>query len=194
MQGIMKRIGILGSMFDPPHWGHFLVSEQVLEKGPGLDEVWLMPAHSHPFNKKSLPAHHRLEMTKFLEAQGMKLAKDEVVRKGVSYTIDTVRTLTQKHPHEFWWIIGSDNLEDISKWRKSEELIQKVPFIVFPRPGYPITHAPSSFHIVKKEHVIVSGVSSTDIRNRVAKGKSIRGLVPDGVAEYIARNDLYKST
>lgn len=185
-----RRIGVLGSMFDPPHWGHFLVAEQVLEHRPDISDIWLMPAHTHPFHKQSTDPSHRLAMVRFLESSHMVVADDEIVRKGVSYTIDTVQMLKKNYSHEFFWIIGSDNLADFDKWKESKKLSASIPFLVFPRPGYPITNLPSGFSVIPGD-VVVSGISSTDIRNRVKNGKSIRGLVPDEISCYIKDHGLY---
>nr|MBP9719374.1 adenylyltransferase/cytidyltransferase family protein [Candidatus Levybacteria bacterium] len=91
------KIAILGGSFDPPHVGHLLVAQQI-KRLLNIDQVWLMPTYSHPFNKSLSTSAHRLAMVKLLEDDTIKASSFEIQKKGVSYTIDTLKALTKEHP------------------------------------------------------------------------------------------------
>jgi nicotinate-nucleotide adenylyltransferase len=198
------KIGVLGGSFDPPHIGHSLIAQQIQEIY-SLDEIWLMPTFRHPFEKKTESSDHRLAMTKFLENKFIKTSTIEIDQKQVSYTIDTVRKLTKKYPdHSFYWIIGSDQLAQVKKWKDWKELFKTSQFIVFPRPyekenmeevvkeAFGLDAVPGNIQLVPVKDVVLIDISSTKVRNRVKSGKSIHYMVDPQVESYIKKEKLYK--
>ncbi len=102
-----KKIGCLGLSADPPHSGHLEIARLLLRKGL-VDEVWLIPCYRHSFGKPLSSPEDRWQMAKLLEGRGVKVSDVELLRKGKSYTIDTIKTLKEKHPdYQFFWVIGS---------------------------------------------------------------------------------------
>jgi nicotinate (nicotinamide) nucleotide adenylyltransferase len=197
------KIAILGGSFDPPHVGHILVATQV-KKMLNIDQVWLMPTFSHPFNKHMLPAKQRLTMTKLLEDDQIKVSDFEIHKKGVSYTINTLQTLSKLYEqHTFFWIIGSDQISDFPKWKDWEEIITKFHLIIYARGESPkeleekvkvawgLFTVPGTIHILDTKDVLISPVSSTSIRELRKKNLPVKGHVPKKVEEYILENDLY---
>lgn len=190
---MIKRTAILGGRFDPPHWGHYWVAKQVLESDLKIDEVWFMPTYIHAWTKAYASALDRVKMLGFLEEEKIITSKIEISRPKTSYTIETIEELKKIPDREFFWIVGSDALADFSKWRNAAKLARKIPFIVFPRGGFPITKVlPPGFRVVKNPHAFVTNVSATFIRERLSKGLSVRGLIPENVEQHIFDNGLYQ--
>ncbi len=186
------KVGILGGSFDPPHFGHLLVTRQIREI-VGLDEVWLMPYFAHNWDKTISSAADRLALAKLIEEEGIKVSDEEITQANKSYTLDTVRRLKAKFTHTFFWIIGSDILREFSRWKEPEQLVKETTFLVFPRNGYPIpTTLPVGFQVVASSDLVTSNLSSTIVRNRLTKGLSVVGLIPEAVIRYIQEHKLYK--
>lgn len=197
------KVGIMGGTFDPIHFGHLRMAESARESF-SLDEVLFIPAAKppHKVEKHISPEVHRLMMT-YLATQSNKffqVSPMEFLREGLSYTLDTVDALHEKYGAgtELFFIIGGDSMADLYKWYKAQKLLQKVNFIAAARPGVEVHldelqnffGADSMKHI----HQIISPgleISSTELRERVKNGKSIKYLVPHIVEEYIIKNRLY---
>jgi nicotinate-nucleotide adenylyltransferase len=185
------KVGILGGSFDPPHFGHLLLARQTREIF-GLDEVWLMPYFAHSWDPTLSPAEDRLAMARLIEEPGIVVSEEETGEKAVNYTIDTVRRLKAKHKHEFFWIVGSDILDEFERWKDHEVLSREVPFLVFPRNGYPASSSlPPGFRLIDSHDIITSNISSTIVRKRLQKQHSVVGLVPESVLAYISKHKLY---
>lgn len=186
------NIAILGGRFDPPHWGHFWIARQVLEKGPGISEVWLLPVHTHAWKPAIAEPADRLHMVKLLETDKIKVSEIEIERAGISYTIETIKYLKENFPRDkFYWIVGSDALADFFRWRQSAKLAQQIPFLVFPRSGYPIKILPFGMQKINEAEIIQTNLSSTHVRERLRNKLSIYGLVPSPVEYYINQKKLY---
>ena len=187
------KIGILGGSFDPPHFGHLLLARQTREI-VGLDEIWLMPYFAHSWDQTLSLVEDRLTMTRYIEEPGIVVSDEETNQKAVNYTIDTVRRLKSKHHHKFYWIVGSDILGEFERWKDHDELLHEVPFLVFPRNGYPTpTTPPSGFQLIYSPDIIASNISSTIVRKRLQRGHSVVGLVPEKVLSYIKDHKLYEN-
>lgn len=194
-----RRIGLFGGSFNPPHIAHLLVAEFVREQFD-LDRVLWIANFQSPLKRVEdvAPAHHRVAMTR-LAIDGnerFRLSNIEIDRGGVSYTIDTIRTLQDAHPQvDFRLIVGSDSLADFEEWREPEEILERVRLIVFRRPGTEQT-APFAGTEDRTEFADAPllELSGTVIRNRIHAGKSIRYMVPDPVRSYVDEHDLYRST
>src|SRR5215467_10478647 len=133
------RIGLFGGSFDPVHLGHLLVAQTAREELE-LDRLFFIPAARSPFKpeQEPTPAHERLRLLR-LALAGMPwctLDEQEIQRGGTSYTIDTVRDYTARFPGaELFYLIGSDHVGQLSKWRAAEELARLLSFAVITRPG-----------------------------------------------------------
>jgi nicotinate-nucleotide adenylyltransferase len=192
------KIAILGGSFNPPHFGHLLVAEQLLGF-MGVNNVWLMPCFKHPFGKKILPAKHRLAMAMFLANHQIKVSDFEIKLNKTSYTIDTLESLSTTFPKdEFFWVIGSEQLDDLDKWKNWHELIKKYRLIVFPREistkkiKNKLLEDNRNLIPFYSDDVVVSNVSSTLIRDKIKKSQSLKHLVPEKVEKYIKKNHLYQ--
>jgi nicotinate-nucleotide adenylyltransferase len=194
------KIGLMGGTFDPIHLGHLLAAERALEE-TGLDEVWFMPTNVSP-HKQHAPmasAEQRWEMVVLASAAHpqFRAIDDELRRGGVSYTIDTMKEMTQKHPNDsFYFIIGADMVQYLPQWYRIEELCRLVSFIGLHRPGWELdTEQLPDFvkSAVMTAPMPMIDISSTEIRERRQQGKSIRFLVERNVYEYIEENELYGS-
>lgn len=187
------NIAILGGRFDPPHFGHLWVARQVLERGPEINEVWLMPTYNHPWKKSYADSKDRLHMLKHFEDEKIKTSSLEVEKGGTSYTIETVDLLKTQNPNTtFYWVVGSDAISDFSKWRASQKLALHIPFLVFPRSGYPVKLVPVGMKLINGEDLVQTNLSSTHIRQRVKENKTIKGFVHPEVEAFIKQRNLYK--
>ncbi|MFC1646955.1 nicotinate (nicotinamide) nucleotide adenylyltransferase [Patescibacteria group bacterium] len=187
----IKKIGILGSSFDPPHFGHLLVARQTREV-VGLDEVWMMPYFAHSWDDSIAPPSDRLEMVRLIEESGIIASDEEIKHKKKSYTVETIKRLKKKHDHDFYFIVGSDIMPEFNQWKQPDELIKLVNFLIFPRNGYPLPeNLPNGFEVVSSSELVTSNLSSTIVRNRFKKGLSVVGLIPEKVLAYIDKHNLY---
>ena len=186
-----KQVGILGGNFNPVHYAHLVMGEQV-GQALGLDKVYFMPEYLPPHvdEKKTIPAEHRLAMLELAIADNPRFAVEttELERKGKSYTVDTMRELTAKNPDtNYYFIIGGDMVNYLPKWHQIDELMELVTFVGVRRPEVPID---SSYPIIWID-IPLMDVSSTTIRKKVQQGCSVRYLLPDNVLHYIQEKGLY---
>lgn len=191
MKKFKKRIGLFGFSANPPHNGHLKIARILLRRN-AVDEVWLIPCYEHSFGKPLCLPKHRWEMTKFLEEPGITACDIEILRKGISYTADTVRILKRKYPeYQFFWILGSDIVKSgkYKKWKDWRKLSLSVNFLIVLRPGFMVKKLPSGFILADGEG---SSISSTEIRKRIKRGLSTDGLVPSKIKEYIKKHNLYR--
>ncbi|MCM3788496.1 nicotinate-nucleotide adenylyltransferase [Domibacillus indicus] len=187
----MKKVGILGGTFNPPHVGHLIAANEALH-ALDLDEIRFMP-NSLPPHKK-LAGHvddeHRLRMTE-LAIEGndcFRIETIEIQRAGVSYTIDTMRELIKREPEKsFYFIIGADMIEYLPKWRDIDELSRLVTFVGVKRPGYS-TETPYPVLLIDTPEI---HLSSTVLREKAASNKTLHYLMPETVIRYIKENGLY---
>lgn len=188
----MKRVGILGGTFDPPHFGHLIIAEVVRET-LDLEEIWFMPANEPPHKQKAMMAgNDRINMVNVAikDNQYFKNIDIELKRTGKSYTLDTMQTLKNKHPDtEFYFIIGADMVEYLPHWHKIEELLKIVTFVGVNREGY---GTESPYPVIKVDVPMVD-ISSTFIRQRLKDNLTIKYIVPDAVYTYIKDNRLYEN-
>ncbi len=205
----LGRVGIFGGTFDPIHNGHLEVASAAL-RTHCLGEIIFVPARRQP-HKDARPkasAEHRLAMIGLAigGTPAFSVSDCELKRPGKSFTIDTVRELGQQlgQATEIFFIVGSDSVSDLPAWRDVRELSNLCTLVVAARPGWPLDSLDALPHHLPAERVAAvkraairstsSAVSATEVRRRVGSGRSIAGLVPDAVANYIARNKLYRVT
>lgn len=179
------RIAIVGGSFDPIHDGHIQMANQSLQ-GLGVDEVWFMPTSSTPLKDHDLTLdQERLAMIDLVvkKSPKFKVCTLELERAGKSYTYDTLKELIERYPeHEFYWIIGNDQLVQFDKWYHADELVKMAHFVCFDRDG---KLADSKYDIMCMRMPSVP-VSSSEIR----MGNKLNYL-PEEVLRYIYRNRLY---
>ncbi|WP_068616150.1 nicotinate-nucleotide adenylyltransferase [Paenibacillus tuaregi] len=193
----MRRIGIMGGAFDPIHVGHLLVAEAARDQF-ALEEVWFMPSHLPPHKRKAgVSGQMRLEMVTEAIAgnPAFKPLDIELKRGGISYTIDTMKELQRLHPDiRFHFIIGADMINYLPKWEGIEELVQMVTFIGLQRPGSMLELDSLPEYIeeaVCLAEMPLVDISSSLIRKRIARGQSVRYMVPESVYEYMIRSGIY---
>ena len=199
MMATMKRrrrqkVGILGGTFNPIHIGHLLIAQDALEQA-GLDRVVFIPSATPPHKRLegNASARQRLAMVEAAVAGNEAFAVDdlEIRRGGASYTVETLTELRRREPGaDFYFIIGSDSLPELTTWKDFERLAKLCRFVVVTRPGFEPGKAPKPV-----KPLVVFGhmcdVASRDVRARRRRGQSIRYLVPEAVVRYIARRKLY---
>nr|WP_194949924.1 nicotinate-nucleotide adenylyltransferase [Anoxybacillus flavithermus] len=188
----VKRVGILGGTFDPPHYGHLLIADDVRTELQ-LDEIWFMPNYIPPHKDKQVTDHvHRVHMLRAAIANQphFRVETIELERKERSYTYDTIVLLKQRYPDTmFYFIIGGDMVEYLPNWYRIDELVQLVQFVGVKRPGYSLR---TPYPIIEVD-VPTFAVSSSLIRERIQSGKSVTYLLPEAVQLYIKENRLYET-
>ena len=187
--------GILGGTFDPPHNGHLVVAEFARAE-LGLNKVLFLPAASPPHKTQDVvsPAAHRLEMVRLAVSGNAGFVVDdrEIQRGGVSYTVDTLEELTSEGRFgALVLLIGEDNMRDFSTWKNPSRISTLSRIVVMTRPGFALEEETRSRYQMTVCSVPEIGISARDIRRRVSEGRSIRYLVPEPVASYIAEHGLY---
>jgi nicotinate-nucleotide adenylyltransferase len=193
------RLGLFGGTFDPIHLGHLRAAENALE-GLELDRVAFVPAATPPHRAEpSSSALDRYAMTALATAGHPRFAVSDVElrRDGPSYTVDTVAGLRRESPeYDVFVIVGSDTLPEMATWKEHERLMTLCTVAVVARPGEALSSSGRSGGEQPKGVARVDGpglaISASDIRARVRQRKSVRYLVPDAVADYIAKKRLYQ--
>ena len=189
----MRRVGILGGTFDPPHIGHAIIANEVLT-ALQLDEILFMPNHTPPHKEKtnSVSNQDRVEMIKLTIEGNPKFSIElkELKTPGTSYTFNTMKSLVEEEPDTaFYFIIGADMIEYLPKWYRIDELVELVQFVGVERPPYK-TKSAYPITMVDAPNIYLS---SSDIRRKVRKGASIKYLVTPAVEKYIGEHSLYES-
>ncbi len=184
------KVGVLGGAFNPPHLGHLILAQEAYES-LCLDKVLFIPTYASPHKQSpKVSAQIRMEMVK-LAIEGnehFEISDIEIKREGVSYTIDTLRQLQKiNKDYELYLIIGSDLANDFSTWKDFELIKQLVKRIVAERREFPLEHKDGFTHL----DMTPVGISSSEIRKHLQKGRSVRYLVKGNVGEYIKQHKLY---
>ncbi len=200
------RIGILGGSFDPPHVAHLLIAQDARE-ALELDLLLVVPAATQPLKQDGrTPAVDRLAMVErcFAGLEGITVDPIEIERGGLSFTVDTVEAFRGRWPTaEFYLLIGDDVVATLPRWREPARLLSMVQLVVLHRETADERAGVASSGIETGSSVVQAvrsaprlatrrvDVSSTEIRERVRSGRSIRGFVPAAVEAYIASVGLY---
>jgi len=198
----MKRYGIFGGSFNPPHVGHTILAENIREQ-LSLDKVLFIPSGKHALKDdiSVRNAEHRLNMARLafekdphFEVSDIEIEK---AKQGITnYTVDTLIDLYNQYKDDFikiYLIVGIDNLIEFPKWKNPHKLFLISEVIVMNRPGFLVQDVSDEFSR-KARYVSVPmlEISSTDIRFRIMEGKSIKYLVDPGVEDYILKHNLFK--
>ncbi|BCJ63818.1 nicotinate-nucleotide adenylyltransferase [Polymorphospora rubra] len=193
-----RRIGIMGGTFDPIHHGHLVAASEVADRF-GLDEVVFVPT-GQPWQKEDVPvspAEDRYLMTVVATASNprFQVSRADVDRDGPTYTVDTLRDLRAEYGPDtrLFFITGADALDKILSWKDTDQMFELAHFIGVTRPGFELSAAHLPDDAVSLVRVPAMAISSTDCRARVAAGKPVWYLVPDGVVQYIAKRRLYQT-
>ena len=190
------KICLFGGTFDPPHIGHLLIAQTVCE-AENFDKILFIPAYTPPHKNNITAVKHRIEMVKLAISNNpnFEYSDADIVRKGVSYTIDTILDIKQKYGlknGEVYYLIGSDSLIDLKNWKDSKEILKECNVIVAIRPGFRPSDIP---HWILQEvhfaNIPRFELSSTKIRSRWVKDLTIRYMVTLPIWEYINKNNLY---
>jgi len=205
------RLGVFGGTFDPVHIGHLLVADAVVE-ALGLDRLLFVPAQRSPL-KADDPRATDADRVAMLEAATagdgrFTVHRVDLDRPPPSYTVDTLRLLAEAHPGaELTFVVGLDSFLDLSRWRDPAGIAALAHLAVVDRPGIAASSAERDVRLSAATATLPAllgrwtlidapliDLSATDIRRRVADGKSIRWRVPEVVADHIAKHDLYRRT
>ncbi|SNS34809.1 nicotinate-nucleotide adenylyltransferase [Anaerovirgula multivorans] len=201
---ITHRYGIMGGTFDPIHLGHLFVAETALYN-LNLDKVIFIPTGNPPHkNSKDITiAHHRLIMTAVAINSNPKfeLSNIEVMRRGQSYTADTIKQLLMQYGEniELYFITGTDAFMEMSTWKDCAYLFRTMKTVVATRLGYDDESFNEKVHFFNKKYnasiinmsIPILEISSSDIRERIRQKLSIKYLVTEGVEKYIKKHHLY---
>ena len=192
----------MGGTFDPIHNGHIAIAQKVKERYC-LDEVIFVPSGNPPHKKERriTDASHRLAMVKaaIKDTPGFSFSTMEIDRKGYSYALDTVNEFYEIYGNDIdlYFITGADAIAEIATWHRADELMKKCSFIAAARPGY---HIGEAYNNIKKAfdyrlflfEETAHNESSSEIRERIAKGNDVSDMLPEEVANYIREHGLYK--
>jgi nicotinate-nucleotide adenylyltransferase len=212
------RLAVIGGTFNPIHYGHLRAAEEVRES-LGVDKILFIPASTppHKTGEPGVPPAARLEMVRLAveDNPGFEVSDIEIKRGGRSYTIDTVRSLKSEGTVSLkvFLVIGSDSFNDITTWCEYEELLRLASFVVVTRPGYAVktpgevlpvelarkfwydssagVFMNSDGNTITYQPTTLFDISSSEIRDKVREGKSIRYLLPRAVEDYIRARRLY---
>lgn len=192
-----ERIGLMGGTFDPVHHGHLILAEWITAMLK-IDVTWFIPNRIHPLDKREniTPPLHRLAMlsraiSPFSE---FRISEFEINRNSVSYTIDTLYYFKEQWPDsELYVYIGRDNLNQFLEWREPFKILEMARLAVFMRrtDSQPPTELKNHPRILLIDSPVID-ISSSHIRQRIAKNLPFRSLVPQRVFEYITDHNLYK--
>jgi nicotinate-nucleotide adenylyltransferase len=195
------RLGILGGTFDPPHYGHLILAEQAYEQ-LALEKVLWVPAADPPLkeDEPKTPIAIRLEMLRMAitDNDHFAISLADVERPGPHYTVDMLALLRKHHLQAtFFFLMGSDSLNDLLLWREPARLIQMATLAVMARPGAPINLAKLAPTLpgIEQRVIFIDGpqieIASSDIEARIQSGRSIRYLLPKAIEDYVYEQKLY---
>lgn len=193
-----RRIGVMGGTFDPIHHGHLVAASEVADHFD-LEEVVFVPT-GEPWQKAGKQVSHsedRYLMTVIATASNPRfhVSRVDIDRAGRTYTIDTLTDLHEQYPDaDLFFITGADALGSIMSWHHWDKMFELAEFVGVTRPGYELREDMLPLEHQERVHLIeipAMAISSTDCRRRAAEGRPVWYLVPDGVVQYIAKNDLY---
>jgi nicotinate-nucleotide adenylyltransferase len=194
---VPTRIGIFGGTFDPPHAGHVAAARAVVAQ-LGLDRLLLVVAND-PWQKSGQrvvsPAADRLALVEALapEIPGAEASRLEIDRGGPSYSVDTAEEILAEaggHPVELYLVVGADLVPELESWHRAEDLQRLVTLAIVSRPSGPRPAVPPGWRAERVDGPQVS-VSSSEIRDLLAQGRPVEGMVPEAVIRCIRRRALY---
>lgn len=191
-----KQVGIFSGSFNPIHVGHLILANY-MQQFTYLDEVWMVVSPQNPLKKMSelLDDDERLRMTKLAleEFDNLQCCDIEFQLPIPSYTVDTLRELTNRYPDcEFSLIIGADNWADFTKWKDFEYILSHYKVLIYPRLGENVVIDPCCQDSVRLVQAPIVEVSSTFIRESLKSGKDVRAFLPEKVYARIIEQSFYR--
>jgi len=201
-QALLRRLGVLGGTFDPPHYGHLALAEAAIAQ-LALERVLFVPTGDPPHRPVDVltPALHREAMLSLAMAgrERFMLSRADLDRPGPHYTADLLEVLHRAFPnHALYFLLGEDGLVHLADWRGPERILAQARLAVLPRPGWhaDLEELERTVPGIRESVVWLDGpalpISASDIRRRVREGRSIAQYVPPGVADYVLRHGLYR--
>jgi nicotinate-nucleotide adenylyltransferase len=194
----LRKIGLFGGTFDPPHTAHITLAENISQK-ICLDCIYFIPTSIHAFklNYKVTPVEIRYEMLQAALANKIifRISRIEIDRPSVSYTVDTLREFKayeKLEDAELYYLMGMDNLRDLHLWRNSAEIFKFAKLVILKRPGYNDSKIINRYHdkVIFVETPLMD-ISSTYIRGQIQKGYSVDNLIPKSVSKILKKYNLY---
>ncbi len=190
------KVGLYFGSFNPIHHGHLVIANFILEHAH-LDQVWFVVSPQNPLKRSAtlLNEYHRLHLVRLAVENESRLKASDIEFKlpKPSYTVDTLAYLHEKYPKEaFSVIMGSDSFQNLAKWKNYRWLLKNYPIYVYRRPEH---ENPPNYPDVRHVEIVdapLLPISSTDIRNKIKKGQSVRYLLPDSVLEEIEKSGYYR--
>lgn len=198
------KLGLFGGSFDPLHNDHLNIARAFADE-LNLTQMLFLPA-GNPYHKDSKPmaAHHRLAMLELATQADERFGVSDcdLVRKGATYTADTIQIFRQLFPDvQLWWLLGADSLLKLHTWKNWTYIVQNCHIAVALREGAQLAHLPTQLQTwyesamadgsLRLLPLAPLGVSSTQVRLRLKQGESCRDLIPEAVADYIQKHQLY---
>lgn len=190
----------MGGTFDPLHYGHLVIAEMARAE-LGLERVVWLPAGDPPHKDRRCisPQEHRYAMTLLATAEhpAFEVSRLEMEREGPSYTLLTVEHFRREYPEaELYFIVGADSILEILTWHRHAELVRACRFAAATRPGYDLAQMRTVLppdYLERIDPIVTPGVdvSSTELRERLRTGRSVRYLVPEPVEAYVRKHQLY---
>ncbi|SKC64686.1 nicotinate-nucleotide adenylyltransferase [Maledivibacter halophilus] len=201
----MKKIGLMGGTFDPIHYGHLVLAEQVRTRFK-LDMIYFIPAGLPPHKKQkeisSSKDRYFMTLLGTITNSYFEVSKIEIEDDNISYTVNTIKKFreTIDNSSELYFITGADAIYELETWKNVRELLGLCSFIAASRPGVDKNKLSEKIHMLNEKYngriietsVPALAISSTDIRERIKKGQSIKYILPESVEYYIYKNNLYR--
>ena len=191
----MIKTGLYFGSFNPIHVGHMAIANFMVEYTE-IDQLWFVVSPHNPLKKKKtlLDDYQRLELVNRSIGDDLRFraSKVEFNLPKPSYTIDTLAYLSEKYPtHQFFILMGTDNLENIHKWKNADVLLENYDIIVYPRHGFNPESA-KKYPRVQVANAPLMEISSTFIRNAIKEGKDVRHFIPYRTWDYMQQMNFYK--
>ncbi|NOY12906.1 MAG: nicotinate-nucleotide adenylyltransferase [Deltaproteobacteria bacterium] len=213
------KIGLLGGTFNPVHYGHLHIAEEVFTCC-GLDQVWFVPTCQPPHKRlvDEVSFQHRSAMVAAALADDPRFMVCDIEgrRGGTSYSVETLEQLHHEYPqHQFFFIMGLDSFQEIGSWKDYPRLFELAHLVVTARPGFsgslqallPVAIADRFCYDAESKNLLQTGgfsvfsvthtcrdISSTDIRRKLMAGEDVSSLIPDAVSDYIRQHKLYQNS
>jgi len=187
------KVGIFGGLFDPPHIGHLIIAQHILEEF-SLDKIMFVPAGNPPHKAEYSPYQDRYTLTELaiMENDNFSISDIEKNITEKTYTIEMIKKLRQHMPDDLYFMIGSDQWLEIETWKDPEALFRECRVVVVRRPHYEIEKESRFYDRILISSAPLISVSSTMIRSRIQKRLSVKYLVTPPVYNYIESKNLYR--
>ncbi len=193
----------MGGAFDPPHFGHFVTAQTVYDSFD-VDKVIIMPLGDAPHKANSRTKaedRYNMVLAGIDDNNAFDISDMEINRKGKTYTVDTIAEIKKINPElKIYFVIGADEAKMLDTWHEPERLLKMCSFIAVSRPGFDRNELIKTVDEVRKKYccdihyidVPALDISSSDLREKISEGRSIKYLVPDKTEKYINEHNLYR--